>query len=760
MKHHKNRTKSKRQLFEAVLRKWITKQWNFGIRRGRRDMAHALVAHAIGTAAFIGMGATALAKEDSALLPEVVVTGRQEEKGASYKAEAVSSSKYSEPLRDIPQTITVIPQAVMKEQGATTLRDVLRNTPGISIQAGEGGVPAGDNLSIRGFSARTDLLIDGVRDFGGYSRDPFNFEQVEVTKGPSSAYAGRGSTGGSINMVSKSPDLEKSYSGTAGIGTEQYKRITMDLNQPIEGKNLEGVAVRFNVLYQGNETPNRDLAENERWGVAPSVAFGLETETRTTLSYFHMDQNNVPDYGIPWVPVNSGPLAAYSDKSAPTDWSNFYGLKDRDYEKVTTDLGTIKVEHDFSDSLSLRNQIRYGETYRDSIITSPRFITPNVNTDIRRTDWKSRDQIDTILDNQTDVTIKLESSGLEHTLVPGIEIAREKDINYTRVKTGVDSANTSLNNPNSDDPYLENIQRDGSRSETSSDTIGVYAFDTIKLNEKWELSGGLRFDYFGLDYSTIATNDAVTTNLGRIDRTTSWRSGLVYKPQENGSIYAAYGTSFNPSAEGLTLSTTATATNNFNIDPEESRTYEVGTKWDLAEERLAVNAALFRTDKTNARTVDATIPGDITVLDGSQYVQGVELGLSGKITEKWNAFAAYTFLYSQITKSHVASEVGNELSNTPQNTFSLWNVYELPANFEVGGGLQFVGDRFSSNANNRRAPNYLIGDAMAAYKFNKDITLRLNVYNVGDLEYIGSVGGGHFIPGAGRSATLTTEFKF
>lgn len=763
MKHHQNRSRSKRQLFETILNDWTSKKWNSDASSKRAERVNALVVRAIGTAAILGTGtSTAFAKEDAELMPEVVVTGKQEKDPQSvYKVEKVSSAKYTEPLREIPQTITVIGKDIMHDQGATTLRDVVRNTPGISIQAGEGGVPAGDNLSIRGFNSRTDLLIDGVRDFGGYARDPFNFEQVEVTKGPSSAYGGRGSTGGSINMVSKVPDFEKSYSGTAGIGTDQYKRFTLDLNQPIKGDNLEGVAVRFNALYHGNETPNRDQAENERWGVAPSVVFGLGTETRTTLSYFHLDQDNVPDYGVPWVPLNTGPLAGYSEQPSPADWSNFYGLKDRDYEKVETDLATVTFEHDFDESLTLRNQTRYGQTDRDSIVTAPRFSAVDANSDITRGDWKSRDQLSTVFDNQTDLTVKFETAGLDHTLVPGVEISSEKDLNKTRVATGPAFSTTSLYSPNTDDPYLENIQHDGAKTQADADSVALYAFDTLKFNEQWELSGGLRWDYFNVDYTATDATGGVTSNLGRIDRMLSWRTGLVYKPQENGSIYAAYGTSFNPSAEGLAISTTITAVNNMNIDPEESRTIELGTKWDLLEDgRLSVNAAIFRTDKTNARTEDPTNPSDTIALDGEQSVDGIELGMNGHLAEHWNVFAAYTLLKSEIRESNNKAEIGNKLSNTPAHTFSLWNVYQLPFNFEVGGGLQFIDDRFSSNANTRTAPSYFVGDAMAAYKINKDLTLRLNMYNLGDVEYIGSVGGGHFIPGAGRSATLTTEFKF
>ncbi len=747
MKHHRNRSRSKKQLVEAVLRKWHVRKCAFG------------------AAALIGTMSFSWAKDGSvAVLPEVVVTGSQDKDKKSYKTETLSSSKYTGPLRDVPQTVTVVPQAVMREQGAVSLREVLRNVPGISIQAGEGGTPAGDQMTIRGFSARTDMFIDGVRDFGGYSRDPFNFAQVEVSKGPASAYSGRGSTGGSINMVTKEPELERSHEATAGIGTGQYQRYTLDLNEPI--KAIPGAAVRMNAMYHTNEVANRDITENERWGVAPSIIFGLGTPTRLKLDYFHMEQNNVPDYGIPWVPPSTtGPLAGHSDQPAPTSWSNFYGLKDRDYEKVTTDIVTTKVEHDFSDDLTVRNQTRYGQTLRDSIITPPRFASINTSTAVARTDWKSRDQVTAILDNQTDFTIKFKTAAIEHTLVPGVEVTHETDRNYTRTATGINSSNTSLHDPNPDDPYKENIKRNGARLQSTVDSVGVYAFDTLKFNEHWELNGGLRWDYFNVDYVSINTNGTYASNLGHIDRTVSWRTGLVHKPVEEGSIYAAYGTSFNPSVEGLATATTAlnttpTSTSTLNLDPEKTETYEIGTKWDLFKKKLGLALALFHTVKTNARTEDPAIAGDIVVLQGEQQVDGLELGINGNITDDWNVFAGYTFLLSSIENSNNPLEVGNELSNTPRNTLNLWTTYALPLNLEVGAGAQYVGERYNNNANVRELPEYWVGNAMLAYKINKDMTLRLNVNNLADTEYIDSTSGGHFIPAPGRTATLTSEFKF
>ncbi len=349
----------------------------------------------------------------------------------SGEGPAMTSPRFTEPLRDIPQTITVVPAAVIEAQGATTLRDVLRNVTGISIQAGEGGVPAGDNLSIRGFSARTDFFIDGVRDVGGYTRDPFNVEQVEVVKGPSSSIAGRGSTGGVINIATKAPHLGATHHVSVGLGSSDYKRGTLDVNQPV-GDN---VAFRLNAMWNDADTPGRDAVTNQRWGIAPSLAFGIGTPTRVTLDYAHLDQDNLPDYGIPWVPNTNVPLRAYGDQPAPVDFGNFYGLTSRDYEDTKTNVATGRVEHDFGSALSLRSILRAGDTNRDSLITSPRFES-DTSTAIRRTDWKSRDQSDGIVASQTDLTSRFRTGSIGHALVTGVEIARETSENWNRVERG------------------------------------------------------------------------------------------------------------------------------------------------------------------------------------------------------------------------------------------------------------------------------------------------------------------------------------
>lgn len=660
-------------------------------------------------------------------------------------ATRVASPKVTEPLRDVPQTITVVPQAVIGEQVATSLRDVLRNVTGISIQAGEGGVPAGDNLSIRGFSARTDLFIDGVRDFGGYSRDPFNVEQVEVAKGPSSSYGGRGSTGGSVNLVSKSPATTARRAGSFGAGSAAYKRGTVDVNQPLGTT----AAARLNLMYTGADTPGRDRITNERWGVAPSLALGLGTATRFVASYSHLDQDNVPDYGLPWVPANTNPtLERFSEAVPPAAFDNFYGLVGRDYEKTKTDLGTGRVEHDLSEAVTLRALGRYGRTRRDSLITAPRFATVNTSTDVNR-QLQSRDMFDTIAVGQLDAVTRFHTAGAAHAVALGVEYADEGSDNYLR--SGPTAPVADLFNPDPDQPYSGPVVRTGAVNRGSARSLSGYAFDTVHLGPRIEVTGGLRWDRFDVDYDQQAV-DGVVTPFRRTDEMVSGRAGIVFKPKPNASIYAGYGTSFNPSAEGLTLSVATV-----NLEPEKSRSFELGTKWDLAAGGVSLNTALFRTEKTNARTLGVN-PGDPpTVLDGEQHVNGVELGVTGELSRRWSVFAGYTYMDGRVDRSNNPIEVGKPVGNTPKHSISLWTTVRLPGRFEVGGGAWYVGKRFNNNQGLRHAGGYWVLDATASREVTPQLTLRLKGSNLTNEHYIDRIGGGHFIPGASRSVFLAAE---
>lgn len=665
----------------------------------------------------------------------------------------LSSPKYAtRSLRDIPQTITVIPKEVIEEQGATTLRDVLRNVPGITVTAGEGGAPAGDNLTVRGFSARNDVFVDGVRDLGPQSRDPFNLEQVEVVKGPASTYTGRGSTGGSINLVSKLPSIRPAYGFTLDLGTDRTKRATADLNFPLARLGLgDHTAFRLNLLGHDAGVAGRDVVENERWGVAPSIAFGLGKPTRLTLSYFHLQQNNISDYGIPWVPATNNVLVEWRDRPAPVPRHTFYGFRERDSEQMRSDLATVKFEHDFNDHLSLRNQFRYGRSTRDSVATPPRFASIDstvINRELRS--WITQD---TVWDNQSDFNASFSTGGVEHDLVAGLALTRENNIRRTRT---AGNATTSLLNPNPDDVFTGAMIVNPHLGDITANSQGLYIFDTAKLGQKWELNGGLRWDRFDAAGVTAGTGAATPgVAVARVDQMLSFRVGAVFKPVPEGSLYASYSTSLNPSLEGLSYGTANTA-----IDPEKTYTVEVGSKWDFFGGRLLLSGAGFHVEKTNART-PGLLPGDpVQVLEGRQRVNGLELSATGSFTRRWQIFSAYTLLDSETVESNTPAEIGRELVNTPRNSFNLWTTYEFPQRLTLGGGLRYVGRRFGNTTNTRFVDSYWTADLMASYPLSSRVDLRLNIYNLTDKYYFDRLGGGHLIPGPGRAATLSLGFKF
>ncbi|MBN9561237.1 MAG: TonB-dependent siderophore receptor [Alphaproteobacteria bacterium] len=682
-------------------------------------------------------------------LPQVSVEGNQ----AGYQTSLPSLSKLTQPLLDTPQSISVIPQQLMQDQGVTNMRDALRNVPGISLGAGEAGAQ-GDNLTIRGFSARNDFYLDGMRDFGSYYRDPFNLQEVEVLKGPSSVLFGRGSTGGTVNQVSKQPQLAPITSGWIGFGTDGTKRFTSDINRSIDG--LDGAAVRLNLMGDLNGTAGRDVAEFRRFGVAPSISFGLGTSTRLTLSYLHQQEDNIPDYGVPWL----------FGSPAPVPTSNFYGFANSDYLRTNVDIGTARLEHDITDSVTVRDQFRYGSYGRSGRITEPQVvylnpvpltqITPAALLSVNRNMIAVQSE-ETFLQNQAEVIARFRTGPLEHAMVAGLEFGQETS-SPTRF-TYANVPRTNLLYPDSSMPFLS-AARFNTSVDTTSSTLAAYITDTIKLGEHWELLGGVRWDRFQTSYSQLSTT--TLTSLSRTDSMPSWRAALVYKPLPNGSVYFAYGTSFNPSAESLSL-----ATSSADLAPEENETYEVGTKWDVLDNRLTLNGALFQITKQNARVPDPNNSA-FNILAGSQRVRGFELGANGNITEAWQIFAGYAYLDSQVTSSTSAAvaTLGEPLANTPMHTLSVWTTYQLPWHgLQIGGGINFVSSRIASSSPNsttgqiERAPGYYTLQAMASYPIAPGVDLQVNGYNLTDQKFYDLLHPSHVVPGAGRAVLFSANFK-
>jgi catecholate siderophore receptor len=688
-------------------------------------------------------------------LPKIAVEATEE----SLKPEVASSPKYTQPLLDTPQTIQVIPAAVIRDRAATSLRDVLRNSPGITFQAGEGGggLPGDQNFSMRGTSARNSLFIDGVRDTGPYTRDSFNLQQVEVIKGPTGTVAGRSTTTGAINQVTKTPTLENAQDYSLGFGSDAYRRVTGDVNVGLS----DSMAFRLNAMYHDAEVSNRDVVENKRWGIAPSFALGLGTATRFTASALYVDEDNIPDYGLPWGSYTFNgvtyPTGAY-EATPPVDQSIFYGLKNYDYEDIESASATLQVEHDFSGAVTARNVLRYLDSERSSAITAPR----PPNRQLQRRDMEVEN-----ITNLTDVTIELATGAIRHSIVTGLELTRETTNSRNSAQAVNQPPLTDFFRPDPNErPFGPMPVNNGDPSETELTSVALYVVDTIQLTERWAITAGLRYDDVDVDYQRRAFDTgALTDDLSRSDSELTYQAAVTFKPIEAGTLYVAYGTSFDPTVDagtaGAGLSSSPTQANNVSLPPEESTNLEAGVKWELFGRRLALNGAVFRTEKTNLRT--RNLNTDPFILDGEQRIRGVELSVAGAINEAWSVFAGASFLDTEYKYSLNALDQGQELPLVPEISANAWTTYVLPFGLTVGLGVQYIDDMVrtrNATLGELVVDGVTLVDLMASYQVNDVLGLRLNVLNVGDEEYVDRFGGGHYVPGAGRSAQLTAVVSF
>ncbi|MDH1109077.1 TonB-dependent siderophore receptor [Pseudomonas otitidis] len=669
----------------------------------------------------------------------------EERRSDGYRTERSASAKNAVPLLDTPQTITVVPAEVMRDQQALSLREVLSNVSGITFNAGEGGGGSGDNLNIRGFSASTNLQIDGLRDSAQNNRtDTFNIEQVEVIKGPNSVFGGAGTTGGSVNQISKQPGFEAFSRLGLGLGSDHYRRLTLDTNQPLQELG-SGSAFRLNLMAHDDEIPGRKRLERERWGIAPSLLLGLGEDTSLTLSYFHQRDDNDPDYGVP---AFDGKRVAGVKRNA------YFGWRNLDRERIDSDAFTVRLEHRFNDQLSLQNLTRYSEVERDTVISAA-----HINLDRRRSSGQppgpvlapgqylpagpqayGRDVTSRMWINQTNLTAEFDTLGIGHTLVTGAEFSRET---YHRTTYDYGLKFPDEGYPLADPPGYWSGPAQRSNSGYLATRLydrALYAFDTLALNPQWDLNLGLRYDWLdgdADDYKLTKGNWVATDNRSS-DEHLSGRAGLVYKPVENGRFYLAYGTSFNPSAENIATSGAGLSAATEKLDPEKNRTWELGTKWELLERRLQLDAALFRVEKLNART---QLTDGTTILAGNQRVQGLELGLTGELNERWKVFSTFTFMDSETLKAVNervgVSAKGQALANTPPQSFNLWSTYDFDGGWRVGYGARYVSQRnLTASDDGVKLAAYWVHSAMLGYRVSDSFDLQLNLDNLFDRQYV------------------------
>lgn len=708
------------------------------------------------------------------------------------KVEKAESPKYTRPLLDTPQTITVLSNTTIRQQNLLTLREALTTIPGITFGAGEGGGGYGDSINLRGQSANTDIQIDGVRDSAQYSRsDTFNLQQIEVVNGANSVYSGSGSIGGSINLITKRPQADDLTVISGGIGTDDYYRGTIDSNLRVS----DLIAVRLNAMVHQNDVPGRDFDYYERWGVAPSITLGIEGPTKLTLQYLHQEDENTPIYGVPYYPAYGGLLPG-------ARYSGYYGYKDYDRQEQTVDQATAIFEHEFSDRMSMRNLTRWQNVIQDTYVNPPQGTYCLANGNIANANGPGSESACTadqtpgfyypsgprgtyrltdtsVFYNQFDLRAVLDTGGIEHTITIGASFMQEDYAldqgNGQRNPDGSAPVLPPINIANPDPVYggpINYITTSTQRGDTRN--IAVYLFDAIKLSEQFEINGGVRWENNRARFVASGNTDFAPQ---RSDEDLfSYRVGAVFKPVPNASIYAAYGNSRTPASSTVrTGCATSSILANCTLDPEEAENYEIGAKVDLFDAQLQLTASLFRNDRLNYSVAsnDPTEPNR-RVRDGRSRVDGLTLGASGRITPSWTIFANYTYLDSEVRQSIsnldrangvTDPQKGNALTNTPKHSGSLFTTYELPFGLQIGYGLTYQGSFYVRNNTGElyKSDDWLTHRAYLAYSFDNGLSAQLNVQNFTDEKYFTGIRNslsGWAVPGEGRSAVLTLGYSF
>jgi catecholate siderophore receptor len=677
-------------------------------------------------------------------------------------------------VHDLPQSITIINKALMQSQGATSFQSAIRNIPGVTIGAAEGGT-IGNNINLNGFSARTDLYIDGMRDPAQYYRDVFALEQIEVLMGPSSMLFGRGSTGGVINQVLKKPSLHKSIETTVSGSSNIYGRVTADVNQPIDDQS----AVRVNAMFQDGSMSTRQQTQVLDVGVAPSYKFGIGTPTEVTLYALLQHNHDHVDYGLP--PLNGFP-ANVSPNLA-------YGFSDDRTDQTITMVGTT-IEHKFNKETKLRNQTQFNYVNTDVIETAPQSIgTVSANGTYTalsngyaavpldqlwvRQQSHDRNIFDITVNNQTELTADFKTGAIGHSALAGVEIGYESYYNQNYYRNG--SCNglplitngapsgyvscTPLLSPNGGLSPGSVAELPSNLATGRAKWLAGYVNDTIQVIPEIKLVGGVRYDiYWSQAGNSInSLNTAGNTTTAYTEQTvnfTSFRGGAIFQPTRPQTYYFSYSTSFNPSLEQL-VSTTGTGGT---LPPESNEAFEAGVKYDLLQQNLSLTGAIFQITKYNARSNngDGTFSGTGTI-----QAKGVRAGVAGRITPDWQVFGGYTYLDARIINGIGTGTAGMVPLNTPRDSATLWSTYNVAGSWEVGGGVTYQGMRYANNTNTTVVPEFYRLDATAAYKMEKG-DIRLNLFNLLNSTYYEQVmasDGGRAVPGSGFTAMLTYSMR-
>lgn len=677
----------------------------------------------------------------TATLPTITVT---DESNKGYVApRSTTATKTDTLLRDTPQSVSVVTQDQIRDQSSQGLAEALRYMPGVGFAQGEGNR---ETPIFRGISTTGDFFADGIRDDVQYYRDLYNIESVEVFRGPNAMIFGRGATGGLINRVTKAPNATESRAASLTLGSYNNRRVTADINQPVN----DTVAVRLNAMYQKSDS-YRDGVWLERSGINPTVAVKVSPRTSVTLGYEHFEDDRIADRGIP----------SSEGKPVDTDPSTFFGNAKGSPTNTKLDAVTSLVQHDFENGTLLRNRTRYANQEKFYQNVFPGAVN-TAGTMVAISAYNNSTDRESLF-NQTDLTLKVNTGAIKHTVLTGIELGAQDTSNFRNTgyfPGNATSVNVPLSNPVTNLPITYRQKSDDADNNSVAKVAALYVQDQIELSPQFQVIGGLRYDRFSVDFKNNRNGDRFETT----DNLVSPRVGVIYKPVEAMSLYANYSVAYQPRSGDQLSSLTA---KNSSLDPEEFKNYEIGMKWDVRR-NLAATAALFRLDRSNVLVLDPTDPQNLrTMLSDGQRTDGFELGLNGNLTRDWTISGGYAYTKAEfIGRTGSTLESDGEVGQVPRHTFTLWNRYDFTPAWAAALGVlhrtkMLAANELDNAASNVDLPSYTRFDGAVFYEWDKNTKVQLNVENLFDEEYyINANSNSNITPGSPRAYRVSLNVAF
>jgi catecholate siderophore receptor len=757
--------------------------------RHRLAAKHLLLATAI-TAALPVMAQTAPATPapEEKTLKRVVVTETADAPLGkdAIRATTTTIGKGDQPLRDIPQSITVVTEKLINERNLDTVKDVLHNTAGVTFQAAEGGE---EDIRLRGFSLATtgDIYLDGMRDAAFYDRDTFNLDRLDLLRGSASMLFGRGSTGGVANQVSKIPHRVLDRSVSLTIGNFDYGRVTADINQPF----AETSALRVTAMHTKADN-NGAGSSIDKQGVAASLRVGIGERDEFLANLYHLNNNNGINYGLPWIRPNPAATSAANTIIPGLDPEAYYGLSS-DYNAGKATIATLSHTHRFSDQMELKTQLRQGAYERDLRASAIRFAPPPgtppatpgtppspfatlVNLSeatgfTRGTNLKIQDLDTTQV--QSDLSSKFAAFGMKHHLLAGFDFAR--DARTVFAARNAEQGGVTLVKPIT----TVGTPNDGAAVDEASRVLRVgndfiarawslYTQNTVEFAPAWKFIGGLRYDNLDGQYKAFtipaaAPEPTTTTSYQQKISKLSHRVGLLFQPTDSQSYYFSYGTSFNTS--GDTYSYNALSAN---TPPESSANFELGAKLESANKQLSTRLALFHSVKKNERNIDPDTAATRLLLSGRRHSSGFEIDVAGRMHKDWEVFFSYVWMpYARVdeaasTATLVGNRVGDRPGLSPKHSGAIWTTYQFNSKLRFGGGVNFRSRQAPADvtAPAWEAPSYATLDLFAEYKLNDRFSFKGNIVNATNKYYADALYRGHYVPGAGRLLQANATLSF